>query len=705
MKTMKQYYSHVLDMLLKAPDCALCAWDPTAITFESAVSKIAELTAGKSEWRAVIVQDSETHGFSCIDKRNPFDAVGAVPVLQNFGEQDIFRLLDERALLDETDKDGRQELNEQLAELIESSAESIRAFREQKRENYIQAVENPLTRLAIWLLGSPMQDAPEQPANWPIELLEGEPTVDSAYYDKLYACGVFASELEQMRLFKTKYAILSAHFQSGSLLAKKPSAVLVVSERHSRRADDIFRAVGKPHEDLEYQNFCDDNLFSEKLRFILSDVHYENNIRNPESYLEFVSFVYLLAITELPYGAMQAGRVYSGAVDMDQNKAKAFFVKYLHKLEVTKAVLKSRLARRRMVTDPAEELTAEEAIALFESDTEIPVIIRSGCKTEELYARPEIGLAKDCPHDEYDHWYSQVTEITRKFIRYLREPRRALKHAVRHDFKEKSVIEDDRIRMLNEDRLEDIDYRLLEEERKMIETTTTQLYQTKQFTDRIDKADQQVRGQIEKRMTKKRAICAGLISLGAFLFGFIPLLLGNSGTPKAISASVWVTGIAVGLLALIGLIVLFVLRHKLLKAVRGFNAVMHEILTEIENSLKAFSSYLGHACNMMRNFSVFNFLARKGDMTENIYKKHLHDVQQRIDSVKEMFAARIDLASVPVGDIRPYEYDFTQPVDYDYDIPYEDTDSTVEFDRMGCTARVPVNYLRRVTITREELYD
>ena len=49
--------------------------------------------------------------------------------------------------------------------------------------------------------------------------------------------------------------------------------------------------------------------------------------------------------------------------------------------------------------------------------------------------------------------------------------------------------------------------------------------------------------------------------------------------------------------------------------------------------------------------------------------------------------------------------DFTQPVDYDYDIPYEDTDSTVEFDRMGCTARVPVNYLRRVTITREELYD
>lgn len=705
MKTMKQYYSHVLDMLLKAPDCALCAWDPTAITFESAVSKIAELTAGKSEWRAVIVQDSETHGFSCIDKRNPFDAVGAVPVLQDFGEQDIFRLLAERELLDKTDLEGRREFDKQLPALIEKSAESIRAFREHKRENYIQAVDNPLTRLAIWLLGSPMQEAPEQPVNWPTELLEGEPAVDSDYYEKLFACGVFPSELEQMRLFKTKYEVLSAHFQSGSLLPKKPSAVMVVSERHGRRADDIFRAVGKPHEDLEYQNFCDDNLFSEKLRFILSDVHYENGIRNPESYLEFVSFVYLLAITELPYGAMQAGRVYCGKVDMDQNKAKAFFVKYLHKLEVTKSALQNRLARHRQVTDPTEELSAEEAIALFESDTEIPVIIRSGCKTEELYAKPEVGLTRDCPRDEYDHWYSQVTEITRKFIRYLREPRRALKHAVRHDFKEKSVIEDDRIRMLNEDRLEDIDYRLLEEERKMIETTTTQLYQTKQFTDRIDEADQRVRGQIETRMTKKRAICTGLIAIGAFFFGFIPLLVGNSGTPKAMSASVWVTGIAVGLLALISLIVLFVLRHKLLNAIRSFNMVMNGILTEIEESLKAFSNYLGHACNMMRNFSVFNFLARKGDMTEHIYKKHLHDIQQKIDSVREMFAARIDLESIRMGDVRPYEYDFTQPVDYDYDIPYEDTDSTVEFDRMGCSARVPVNYLRRVSITREELYD
>ncbi len=702
---MKQHYSHVLDMLLKAPDCALCAWDPTAISFETAVAKINELTAGKSEWRAVIVQDSETHGFACIDKRNPFDAVGAEPILQDFGEQEIFRMLAERELLDKTDLEGRREFDEKLPSLIQQSAESIRAFRERKRENYIRATENPLTRLAIWLLGSPMPEAPEQPVGWPIELLEGEPTVDSDYYEKLFACGVFPSELEQVRLFKTKHAVLSAHFQTGSLLPKKPGSVLIVSERHDRRADDIFRAVSQPHEDLEYQNFCDDNLFSEKLRFILSDVHYENGIRNLESYLAFVSFVYLLAITELPYGSMQTGKVYCGEVDMDQNKANAFFVKYLHKLEVTKAALKNRLARRRQVTDPTEELSAEEAIALFESDTEIPVIIRSGCKQEELYAKPEIGLTRDCPHDEYDHWYTQVTEITRKFIRYLREPRRALKHAVRHDFKEKSVIEDDRIRMLNEDRLEDIDYRLLEEERKMIETTTTRLYQTKQFTDRIDSADQEVRSQIEKRMTKKRAVCAGLIAVGTFFFGFIPLLLGNSGTPKAMSASIWVTGISVGLLALIGLIVLFVLRHKLLKAIRGFNAIMHGILTEIEESLKAFSAYLGHACNMMRNFSVFNFLARKGDMTENIYKKHLHDIQQKIDSVREMFAARIDLDAMHVGDIRPYEYDFTQPVDYDYDIPYEDTDSTVEFDRMGCSARVPVNYLRRVSITREELYD
>lgn len=702
---MKQHYSHVLDMLLKAPDCALCTWDPAAVTFDTAVSKLAELTAGKAEWRAVIVQDSETHGFSCIDKRNPFDAVGSVGILQNFREEEIFRLLAERELLDADDGDGRRELEEQLEPLISESAGRIREYREKKRANYAQAVEHPLTRLGIWLLGSPMQDPPEQPANWPTELMADDAAIDRAYFEKLYACGVFPSELEQLRLSGERYAVLSAHFQPGALLLKKPDSVLVVSERYGKRADDIFRAVGTPHEDLEYPDFCDDNLYSEKLRFLLSDVQYENGIRCPESFLEFVSLVYLLAITELPYGALQSGRVYNAQVEMDQQKAKAFFVKYLHKLEATKSVLQNRLARRRQVTDPTDELSAEEAIALFESDTEIPVIIRSGCKQEELFAKPEAGLAKDCPQDEYAHWYTQVTEITRKFVRYLREPRRALKYAVRHDFKEKSVIEDDRIRMLNEDRLEDIDYRLLEEERKMIETTTTQLYQTKQFTDRIDQADRRVRSNIEKRMTRKRAICTGLITLAAFFFGFIPLLIGNSGTPKAISASVWVTGIAVGLLALIGLIVLFVLRRKLLQAIHGFNAVMRGILDEIENGLKAFSAYLGHACNMMRNFSVFRFLSRPGDMTGNIYKKHLHDIQQKIDTVRDMFAARMDVEALKGTDVQPYDHDFTQPVDYTYDIPYEDTDSLVVFDRMGCEAHVPVDYLRRVNITREELYD
>ncbi|MBQ8894767.1 MAG: hypothetical protein IJ043_10230 [Clostridia bacterium] len=704
-RSMRENHSHLLDLLMRNSEVAICPWNLDAATLEEAVPGLDALTAGKPEWRAVIIQEGETFGYECIDRRNPFDAVGSVKVLHDFGEEEILALMDELAMVQKSktpQPEEEQRLEGLLAEKIPQSAEKIEQFRALKKNNYLQAPRNPLTRLAIWMLGSPVPEEPEQPESWPAELLGEEAAVDRQYYDRLAACGLLPTELEQLRVCRYKYNALQEWFLSGSLLQKKPAEVLVLAERLGKRAEDIFRTAGTPHEELEYDNFCDDNLYPDPLRFVLCDVEYENRLRTPASYMSFMTFLFMMISHPVPDGALRAHRVYSGEAVLDHAKARRFFTKYLRKLEMTKKLLQGHLRRREKRMD-IEEVSEEEAIKLFESDVRIPVTTRADQDRKDFMAAGDIGLAKDCPQDEYDYWYRQMAEITKKFIRYLREPRRALKHAVRYDFKDRSVIEDERILLLSEERLEDIDYHLQEEEQKMVETTTTRLFKTKEYTDRMEKADKKVRATIFRRMTRKKTLITALIALAAFFFGFIPLLVGNLQSVENFTASLSVTGIAIDSLALIGLIFLIVMRAKLKKLIRFFNATMLDIMDDIENGLKAFSRYLSHACNVMREFSIFNFLQRSYDSKANILKKHIHDIQGKIDGINGLYMALDPLEDD--GDVQPYNFDFSKAEDYIYEIPYEDLNSSVEFVFQGNEVSAPIDYVKRITIEREELYD
>ena len=701
-ESIRENHSHILDMLLKEKNCALCTWDPHATGLAEAVPGLDEVTAGRSEWRAIIVQDGETFGFECVDRRNPFDAVGSADVLNDFNELEILDLL-ERARM-AVDATEREEYEQKADALIAQSAPRIEEFRALKRRNYLTAVRQPLTRLAIWLLGSPMQDAPEVPEHWPAALLSDDCVVNRAYYEWLASIGTLPSELELFKAEQYKYDVLNEYFLPGALVRKKPSAVYVLAERYAKRADDILKFLRYHHEEMEYDNFCDDNLFPGNMRFALYDVAYENDIRNAGDYLGFLSFVYMMSANEIPYGAMQAQRVYHGDARVDERKAKLFFAKYLRKLQLTHKMLSVQL-KRMQYTSVGEELSAEEALKLFESDVEVPVEIRSRDDESVFFANHAIGLSKNCPRDEYGYWYDQVTEITKKFIRYLREPRRALKYAVKRDFRNRSVIEDERILKLSEERLEDIEYRLLEEEQQMVETTTIRLFQTKQYTDAIEQADKEVRENIEKRMTFKKTLLTGGIALFAFLFGFLPLLIINWGNADTWGPSLAIFGGSFLLMCVIALVYLFVMRKKLVNRMVHFNKVMRGILDDIQSGLQAFSAYLSHACNVMREFSVFNYLEKPTDVKANVLKKHISDIERRMEGVNNLFSGVLDTEWVADEDIQPYRFDFSRPEDYLYDVPYEEIESTVEFIRKGNHVSAPIDYVRSVSLTREELYD
>ena len=94
---------------------------------------------------------------------------------------------------------------------------------------------------------------------------------------------------------------------------------------------------------------------------------------------------------------------------------------------------------------------------------------------------------------------------------------------------------------------------------------------------RIDKADHQVRRKIDARMTRKRTIAMGLVLLGVFLVGCLPMLVKNLGAVAARGTALGLTAMGLAALALTAVVCLFFLRRALRRKVYTYNDEVAEL--------------------------------------------------------------------------------------------------------------------------------
>lgn len=653
-----------LKPFLDNPSFAFCRWNPQGTSISDAVPELFETIKAKKEWQAVIIYDKDIIGLSGISRANPFDFAKSVA--------------------------NPEQLN---------SSEEILKFREDKKAAYNRALDNPLVKLSSWILGLPIRGTqlPEEYSNLP-------DASDENYFEVLDDERINPLDLELEKLRIEKQLLLEQNFSQESLLFVPPKQVIVVAERVPAPSS-LTEDISVKHDEFEYSRFYEDNLYNDKLRYLLSDVSYVDGARNASDYLKFLIFILLLAGNDCPISAIRVNRVYKVNTLFNQERLAQLYYNYHKKLAVTGAKL--RLMEKRALEKEKQELSSELARILFEKDIVIPVHTGSEYRRGDLMSDYRgLGLASDCPRDEEKFWDNQYHTIGTRFIRYLREPRRAVEMAVKLDLHKNNKITDERAIQLNEYQREDIEIHLNDAEHKMVKTVTTKLYDTAKFNEQLDKADKELRHEIGQRMTKKQTIFLGITACLAFLFGFLPLLFSNLNTAKSFLFSLTATGIAVGLLALVGFVFLLVKRVRMANMFKKFNAVMNSIINEIESGLGTFSTYLSHACSVMRSFSVLKRLKHPISQKRETILFHEAIVDRNIKEAQKAFSGFVSFENVNYdAQCDAYNHDFSKMEEPEYQMPYEDIQMSIEFLQQGFMINVPVDYLEVVTMTREELYD
>ncbi len=312
-----------------------------------------------------------------------------------------------------------------------------------------------------------------------------------------------------------------------------------------------------------------------------------------------------------------------------------------------------------------------------------------------------IGLAGDCPEDETTAWNVQYKAISKRFQRYLRQPRRSLKSAVTGDFVQNRLQLDERARRLNEFQSEDVLYHLQEEERSLAETPTVDLFRNDAFTDRLQKASDSLKKSLSCRMSKKLTIGVGIAAGAAFLFGFLPMLFSNLNTAGSFLWSALLAVVSLAVLMAVGLAVLFRFRKQTKAKFLAFNDVVNTIHREILDGLRAFSVYLSHACNVMRMHRVLKSKDEEFSEEVRILKKHVVDIDRKREEIRRIAAGRFEMDMQAYYDAEGYDYDFKTLTQYEYDPVFAAAEDNVEFLERGKYVTVPIDYLESITVRRE----
>ncbi|MBQ2509478.1 MAG: hypothetical protein II529_01510, partial [Erysipelotrichaceae bacterium] len=356
--------------------------------------------------------------------------------------------------------------------------------------------------------------------------------------------------------------------------------------------------------------------------------------------------------------------------------------------------------------DP-EKLSDKEVSSIFCTPTSIPMRPEKSFDESELYVDlKEYGCFSDHPRDEKILWHDDLARSKRTLAWYLKQPSKSLRAAVADvHTQSEDPFGMDKVHLLDE--LQVVDFReyLENQEEASVDSRPENVTDPSIFQDRVDKAAKRVEEHMETRMTQKTGWIALSIVLVCFLLGLVPsLMTGKPSTLILVSM-----GISIAAIVGIALICFLIQRARMRSEIRTYNDALRGISATVRTNMERYAAYLGHVCSLLKGNVINNSLKEDCDEVQSkckVFQKHIADIKDLRADWGLTFSQFLEPDQERNVEAQPFGFDYRNTVTYRYPITSGDMHaSRVEFIQPDNFVELPVNYIKRVTIRREELYD
>lgn len=670
---------------LESKDLAFCCWNPEGQNLQDSVPGLQDAVGRRKDWRAVIINNCTAESAKL---QNPFDIVG------------------HSALDSLTAPTTQPQQDEPLDKWEADWKEYYDALTVEKESLYKSALEHPLQKLSTWLCFRPedyihneVQEKKDF-TDWAMEMLGRDDMKLSVKFEMW--------EREQYkREVRLKEKLRRAFVDGKYLNVNYPSEVYCISSRSAENSyfdPDIYWNI---RHDSQYSSFTDRNMYFDRMRFVVYDMLSPTHRDFRADYVRFLATVLIFISNPIPGGAMKARHLYQLEVESDDAPLCTLVTSYDKKLADTFDVIGNEMEK--IKSEIPGKLTDKSAEALFCSPKDVTVLLDDSCDPQRVFAEKDYGLFYDTPENEYHKWNRDFKESKKALAYITKQQSRSVKKSV-SQMHLASEISDVNISRLTPLQIDDIREYTNNAEKSMLSLIPPDLTDTTLYTKRMDEASEAVKKSIKRRMARKTGMILGAICIGLYLVCFLPFLFSNNASPQTVTTAIILSVASLAVLALILFISLFVMRSSVINAVRSYNNTAHDVMNEIQASMRQFSQYLSALCNVRRGYAVQRYADKNVDeytKSIRIRRRHQEDIRRKRAIILENYGDYLGGNSYCDETMsRPYDYDFDQPKEYTYPAPFLAGDHRqIEFISNGNFVTVPSSYITRILVKMEGIYD
>ncbi len=670
---------------LENKELAFCYWNPSGQNLRDSVPELIDTVGRTKEWKAVILNNCTNEQAR---QRNPFDAVEINGI--NMLEKPTYN----------------PSAGENWDTWEEAWCSYYNLLIKEKENIYKKALELPLQKLATWLNFRPVDfildeiDESDDIHDWAVnEVSQGEvnPLVRLERLERNH----YRSEIKLKEMLRREF------ISSNSFDIAYPKEIYCVSQRTSENGFFNPETYWNTHSKNEYSEFCDRNMYFDKMRFLVFDVLPDTHKDYRFEQIRFLSTVLVFAANDIPGSTMESRKLYALECENDDAPLYTLATSYDKKLASTYDVIESEIER--IYSEIPGELTDKVAESLFCSPANVEVRLDENCDFDALYSETEFSMLPASPDSEVKEWQNSFSGTRKAYEGIIRQQRRAVKRGI-DKFNLASELSEANISRLTPFQLADIKDYTENCEDEMVASLPPELTAVSKYEKMMQEKSDNVKAALAKRMSRFTSLCMGLIMLVLILITYAPFIISNLSTPETTATVMGLLGISLFVMGVSLLITLIILKLPLKNALREFNNTMHGIADEITENMRGFSRYFSLSSNVRRGYKVQRYAEKNLDeytKSIRIRRKHQEDIRKKRAELDEMYHDFIgDSKYCDNTMTQPYDYDFDKKAEYSYNAPFlAGICRIIDFLEKGNHVEVPCGYITRIFVRMEEIYD
>ena len=636
--SLQQFYP-LLAESIGADDIGVCQWIEAGATADTAMPDLYDLISRKRAWKAVIVSTE----FDDANTKHPVDSVNPYDFLEN---------------------KNREGLTIENGQIIDCDV--------------------PLIRLTHMLAGIP---APEP--KFKATVIESENRIPRMEFHPL--------DDDETAAQKKAYETWNEENMFNGL---PPTEIILVKARKASASKDMYSSISSSwqvHTEADSSEFWKRNLYPHNCRFVVFDMEKRGVMKQQSDLFKLWIGILLISKNDIDPNVLQAHRLYSLNILLDENALKESFQKTINKLNMAKYQLEKDIAKDEEINYEMDEPIPDYTIS-------VPISFQLPKISDIHFDSRDYGLTGGVGSSDMAAWEMYSKKAKREFKALIQNTDRMLDQAASR-LRNKCEYTEADVVPLTQYQEEDLRASLSNVYKEMLEQQGALPARIFEIEEEINDANAKVRNALTQRMTRGQAMASLFIAVISIILCLLPGVVLSQ--PKAVIGLAML--ISAVLLSLAGLLVLLSQKKALIKLGKNFQMAFQNVVGEISHNASAFSDFLSNVASHIHGCSYLNTMEKKRQKRDSAYyfkQKHVKAIDVFLSKLSLWSSAlhvKVDLKSVDAID---FMGDLVGNIDYDSLYSFDvGKDFAVPVNRIGINIASPFGFVKGIEIEREEVYD